>query len=1627
MDPTPSTDRPPRVTSGGAAAAGGFRFQAQLGAFFALNILSQHSVLSRELELDNALPLWMRFETEAPVDDILIATSSGGFIAIQAKTSLNLSDESASEFAKTMLQLVRHWLVCQNGRGDRLWDRSLNPQCDRLVLAVGPSAPASIRIRLPEVLRLCAQFGSAPLTQEQSQDLKVFQQCAEMAWTGTTTEPWTPDIICTLARLIRVITFDPGGADSYLMEEIATNVAAQGQSQALLTALPDLCLQWITERSGADLPTLRQALAQKQVGLKAPPIYDQDIRSLKEHSEETAHALKRYESIEQSAGKIRIPRECQNAVLAAAEQGSLLIIGEPGAGKSAVINTLARELRRRGDVVELAVDRYSANDLDGLRIELGLQNDLIKVFEAWDGSTPGWLIIDALDATRGGKREGAFRLLIERVLALKGRWQVVASIRAFDLRMGKRFRELFPGQPLDENYRNRDFPTVQHVLVPPWSQAEFNLVLTQAPELGQALEDAPAKLRQLAEVPFNTRLIIELLQSGVVANTLCNLANQAQLLHRYWESRITDLGSAAEACLSFVVHRMIEARTLRVLATDVAGHSPEALDTLCIHAVLIRVENDRYVQFRHHLLFDYAASRLLLDMDGIVSGRTKFPKSDAKGLILAPALGFLLQELWVPETGHDRYWTAVKQIVGDSQGDPILRSVASRLSAELPETRTDALALAQDIDSDKAPAIAVLRHVATALAIRLEDDSKAALAPWLALVGELVRDVQHISSELRFLVYQLLKAKPQELTELGKAARAMLGNAFDHEIPTASLIPFVIDTFSTDPIASQALLVRIFDPNRFAKHGWKDVPALCLRIEQLASKAPDFVAQIYAKTYAHSVDSNNVTHIGNSRILSLTSNTRQDYEAAWYALSRFFPKFLSSHPVEAAKALVGAVEAYVARNRFAPKEQNVITCTFNDRTLRLKPDRSYMWASDPEAQYDQDGQKLVAAFATAFTTLPEDTALAVTKQLVSTAMSAIIWSRLFLAVVRHGGESLIDFLWPIAARKDWLMQPDTSKDAIDVVVSGYARRSIAEKEAFERSALVFDISELEPTLTLISGTLGFSDKLEAKRRLLTRLFSGIGMEQLVTEEAREYLASLPPQAHQSNERLYSVDTIWEERVTIGIFDQIPDRDRDIPANATIMTAIEKARAYFGLESEQSSKPEIETWKGLSILESVAQCLVAPDLNLDLRCLGEGTIGQGCACLAKDQHLVLDKLDPAERFVALLKIAVHSDAPSVDGNTEARFEQSPSWGSPAPRVDAAVAALDACIQRPDLYPLLRNYIDRLLDDAHPATRLQAATHLVRLWDIDRPGFWSRLSHRLHHESNFGVLRYIFDLLRRILRTDPVQTEEQLLAILTRFSNTSNEWRLAKLTAPLFTDLAVAYSSLAAQDILNHWIKEPVVYKEPLSVIVVALRDAVALGLQPGEAGDSKMRHRAQTLFHSIVEAINAHFKSYDLNAEIPDDQVEALRACMVLLDTAGMQLYLGVSQTKGGTDSLSDAGCTTFLKEMTSTIKLLGETPQPQTVYHLMQLIEILVPYGPSQAFDLTAHAIRAGGSQSGYQYESLGADLLVRLIGTFLADHKDIFADEDRRQALVGCLEIFMEAGWPAARRLLYRLPEFFQ
>ena len=121
---------------------------------------------------------------------------------------------------------------------------------------------------------------------------------------------------------------------------------------------------------------------------------------------------------------------------------------------------------------------------------------------------------------------------------------------------------------------------------------------------------------------------------------------------------------------------------------------------------------------------------------------------------------------------------------------------------------------------------------------------------------------------------------------------------------------------------------------------------------------------------------------------------------------------------------------------------------------------------------------------------------------------------------------------------------------------------------------------------------------------------------------------------------------------------------------------------------------------------------------------------------------------------------------------------------------------------------------------------------------------------------------------------------------------------------------------------------------------------------------------------------------------------------------------------------TDAGKQRFVNDVQQMIRRLGNIAIAFTVYQLVQLLDFLLPGEPAVCFDLFTHALTMSGRRHGFHGESFGVDVLVRIVSRCLADYDYIFRDTARRDSLIACLDIFIEAGWPAALRLLYRLPD---
>ncbi|CUJ69226.1 Uncharacterised protein [Achromobacter aegrifaciens] len=117
----------------------------------------------------------------------------------------------------------------------------------------------------------------------------------------------------------------------------------------------------------------------------------------------------------------------------------------------------------------------------------------------------------------------------------------------------------------------------------------------------------------------------------------------------------------------------------------------------------------------------------------------------------------------------------------------------------------------------------------------------------------------------------------------------------------------------------------------------------------------------------------------------------------------------------------------------------------------------------------------------------------------------------------------------------------------------------------------------------------------------------------------------------------------------------------------------------------------------------------------------------------------------------------------------------------------------------------------------------------------------------------------------------------------------------------------------------------------------------------------------------------------------------------------------------------------FIVDYGPVLDILDRHSAARTTYNLIGLYGFLADGDPGAIFDRMAALLLGAGVQDGYHHEQLGSEGLVKLVRRYLADHRRIFDDAQRRAKLIEILELFSGVGWPEALRLMFELPDLLR
>jgi hypothetical protein len=821
-------------------------------------------------------------------------------------------------------------------------------------------------------------------------------------------------------------------------------------------------------------------------------------------------------------------------------------------------------------------------------------------------------------------------------------------------------------------------------------------------------------------------------------------------------------------------------------------------------------------------------------------------------------------------------------------------------------------------------------------------------------------------------------------------------------------IGYVARSFSSNPVASRALLEKIFDPQRLNRYAHVEVPALAQQIANIAPYDPTFAVSIYGHVFGYHLDWQRETRMSESHILPITSNASQDYDLARYSLAQYFPTLLKDSPIAATEAIIAALEGDVVVQGHNSEQATDTVLHVDGKQLALREDGSAIWAWDRDSSHPESMDMIVQQFVAYLRNADAAEIAPVLDKLFEKNRLGLLWARL-LMVGAERANVFAKALWGLATNEQIMLSSSVGHDAIAAVAAFYSSQSVEERSAFERAAFGYGAADLAHQTV--------------RQHWLAILFQAIGADQLATGEARAFLSTEEGSKPSPNRRFEIFGGAIE--MTQRQILMAAGIDVNAPANDQLLSLAEDVKGKTGLIHGGNSSIENmpEALQQLKLLYTAIGDAGNSQANNDVLCTAEEVAGDLCTAISCTSARTKVELSASDLTV------LETTAVGLSSSKREHYGRPPREG--------VVPALFALCQHPAVMPQPLQRLQAMATDTNLAVRHAVVRNLVTLRQVAPNEMWDLAENFVAFEEDAGVMQEFAAVYLGGTRFfDAPRTETMLLAILSRFpfsrpgDNGARRNPLDEVIAQLFALLYVSHNLQSSRQEVFRWPSDPLRYEEQIRSGLWAVRDAASTGYDADTAEAREPRKRVQALIAVVVErAVEALEANFRLDAAMQNAKHQEALSYAKCLGYACSSYYFGSGAFPARTGDhvgpiRSDAGKSRFISDTETILRRIGDVAVPHTMYELVQLFDFLLAGNPEVCFDLFAHALTTSGRKQGFQFESLGVDVLVRVVSHCLADYEYIFRDEGRRKRLIECLDIFVEAGWPAALRLLYALPD---
>jgi len=320
--------------------------------------------------------------------------------------------------------------------------------------------------------------------------------------------------------------------------------------------------------------------------------------------------------LEQILGKIK-----------SVDHSSTVLLGLPGAGKSALLARLGRALQQEPDttVFGIKADQLETHvdDEISLAASQGLEGIFSDLLLRLSQSTRVILLLDQLDALADladlTSRRLSVLLEVSAKLAGAPNLHIVASARTFEFHHDPRFADIAPGHEVT-------------LALPEWQSAS-----TVLRKEGIQTDNWPADRKEAMRVP-QTLATFLLLASDLGDPTKVSM-NYHGMLDQVWQTRLPK--PSTRALIGEIAQRMLQEEAFYTPTMRWTESSNELADAIQA-GILIRSPDGLRISFRHQTLFDHAVALAFVSGGMSVS---RYVSGHQDSLFLRPRLWSILTYL----------------------------------------------------------------------------------------------------------------------------------------------------------------------------------------------------------------------------------------------------------------------------------------------------------------------------------------------------------------------------------------------------------------------------------------------------------------------------------------------------------------------------------------------------------------------------------------------------------------------------------------------------------------------------------------------------------------------------------------------------------------------------------------------------------------------------------------------------------------------------------------------------------------------------------------------------------------------------------------------------------------------